>query len=59
MFRHEHSNPLSREQVVDVRVPGGDLNKVVKILKRKLLQFGLYRELRQHGFHEKPGIKCR
>jgi len=44
---------------VEVKVFGDDLNKAVKVLKRKLQQDGLYRELRNRRFHEKPSIKRR
>jgi len=44
---------------VEVKVFGDDLNKAVKVLKRKLQQDGLYRELRNRRFHEKPGIRRR
>ncbi|WP_321368164.1 30S ribosomal protein S21 [uncultured Desulfuromusa sp.] len=44
---------------MEIRVQGGDLNKAIKVLKRKLQQDGLYRELRQRRFHEKSSIKRR
>lgn len=44
---------------MEVKVFGDDLNKAVKVLKRKLQQDGLYRELRNRRFHEKPSIKRR
>jgi small subunit ribosomal protein S21 len=44
---------------VEVKVFGDDVNKAVKVLKRKLQQDGLYRDLRNRRFHEKPSIKRR
>lgn len=44
---------------MEVKVFGDDVNKAVKVLKRKLQQDGLYRELRNRRFHEKPSIKRR
>ncbi len=44
---------------MEIRVQGGDLNKAIKVLKRKLQQDGLFRELRQRRFYEKTSIKRR
>mgnify|MGYP001335421513 CR=1 FL=1 len=44
---------------MEVKVFGDDLNKAVKVLKRKLQQDGLYRELRNRRFYEKPSARKR
>ncbi|WP_303720214.1 30S ribosomal protein S21 [Malonomonas rubra] len=44
---------------MEVKVFGEDLNKAVKVLKRKLQQDGLYRELRNRRFYEKPSARKR
>lgn len=44
---------------MEIRVFDGDINKAVKVLKRKLQQDGLFREIRNRKFYEKPSIKRR
>lgn len=44
---------------MEVKVFGEDLNKAVKVLKRKLQLDGLYRELRNRRFYEKPSARKR
>ena len=44
---------------MEIKVFGDDLNKAVKILKKKLQQDGLYRELRNRRFYEKPSARKR
>lgn len=39
---------------MEIKVYNGDLNKAMKVMKRKLQQEGLFRELRTRRFHEKP-----
>jgi len=42
---------------VEVKVFDNDLNKAMKVMKRKLQQEGLFRELKKRRFHEKPSAK--
>jgi len=42
---------------VEVKVFNNDLNKAMKVMKRKLQQEGLFRELKKRRFHEKPSAK--
>ncbi len=41
---------------IEVKV-GGDLEKALRLLKRKVQREGLQRELKHRRFHEKPSIK--
>jgi len=41
---------------IDVRV-NGDVEKAIRVLKRKVQRDGLQKELRRRRFHEKPSIK--
>ena len=40
---------------IDVRV-NGDVEKAIRVLKRKVQRDGLQKELRRRRFHEKPSI---
>ena len=42
---------------MEVKVFNNDLNKAMKVMKRKLQQEGLFRELKKRRFHEKPSAK--
>jgi len=42
---------------VEVKVFNGDLAKAMKVMKRKLQQEGVFRELKRRRFHEKPSDK--
>jgi small subunit ribosomal protein S21 len=42
---------------VEIKVHNNDLNKAMKVLKRKLQQEGLFREMKKRRFHEKPSAK--
>lgn len=44
---------------MEVKVFGDDVNKAVKVLKRKLQQDGMFREIRNRKFYEKPSVKRR
>lgn len=44
---------------MEIRVIDGNLNRAVKQLKRKLQQEGLFREMKQRKFYEKPSIRRR
>jgi small subunit ribosomal protein S21 len=41
----------------EVRVLDDQLEKALKILKRKLAQNGTFRELKKRRFYEKPSVK--
>jgi small subunit ribosomal protein S21 len=40
-----------------VEVIGNDVEKALKILKRNLSRDGLFREMRNRKFYEKPSVK--
>jgi len=40
-----------------VDVVGNDVEKALKILKRNLSRDGLFREMRNRKFYEKPSVK--
>lgn len=42
---------------MEIRVIDGNLAKAMKVMKRKLQQEGLFREMKQRRFHEKPSDK--
>ena len=42
---------------VEITVIDGNVEKAIKVLKRKLQQEGLFREIKQRKFYEKPSVK--
>ncbi len=42
---------------MEIQVYEGNVEKAIKILKRKLQQEGLFREMKQRKFYEKPSVK--
>ena len=42
---------------MEVKVYGNDVEKALKALKRQLIREGLFREIRNRRFHEKPSVK--
>lgn len=44
-------------RTLDVKVYGNDIEKALKILKRNLLRDGLFREIRNRKYYEKPSVK--
>lgn len=42
---------------MEIQVFEGNVEKAIKILKRKLQQEGLFREMKQRKFYEKPSVK--
>ena len=42
---------------MEVKVFNNDLNKAMKVLKRKMQHEGLFRELKRRRCHEKPSDK--
>jgi small subunit ribosomal protein S21 len=42
---------------LDVKVHGNDVEKALKLLKRQLQKEGLFREVKQRSFYEKPSVK--
>jgi len=42
---------------VEVKVFNGELEKAMKVMKRKLQQEGIFRELKRRRFAEKPSDK--
>lgn len=51
--------PAAREgdKLLYVIVEGNNIEKALKILKRKLQREGVFRELKKRRFYEKPSIK--
>ncbi len=43
--------------MAEVRVVDDQLEKALKILKRKLAQDGTFREIKKRRFYEKPSVK--
>jgi len=42
---------------LDIKVYGNDLEKALKSLKRQLQKDGLFKEVKQRSFYEKPSVK--
>ena len=42
---------------MDIKVFGNDIEKALKSLKRQLQKEGLFREIKQRSFYEKPSEK--
>jgi small subunit ribosomal protein S21 len=42
---------------LDIKVYGNDVEKALKVLKRNLLREGIFRELKNRRFYEKPSVK--
>jgi len=42
---------------LEIRVDGRDVEKALKLLKRKIQTDGLFRELKNRRFYEKPSLK--
>jgi len=43
--------------VVEIQVLDNNVEKAIRVLKRKLQQEGLFREMKQRKFYEKPSVK--
>ncbi len=44
---------------MEIKVNGNDLERALKILKRELQKEGLFREIKNRSFYEKPSEKDR
>ena len=44
---------------MEIKVNGNDLEKALKLLKRKLQRDGLMGELKKRSFYEKPSVKLK
>ncbi len=42
---------------MDIKVYGNDVEKALKSLKRQLQKDGLFKEIKQRSFYEKPSVK--
>ncbi len=42
---------------MQVSVQGNDVEKALRLLKRKLQQDGFFREMKKRKFYEKPSVK--
>ncbi len=42
---------------MEIRVDGNNIEKAIRLLKRKMQNDGLFRELKSRRFYEKPSIK--
>jgi len=41
---------------LDIKVYGNDVEKALKTLKRQLQKDGLFKEIKQRSFYEKPSV---
>jgi small subunit ribosomal protein S21 len=50
---------LSESEVIflEIHVMDNNVEKAIRVLKRKLQQEGLFREMKQRKFYEKPSVK--
>jgi small subunit ribosomal protein S21 len=44
---------------LEIKVDGNDLEKALKVLKRKLQKDGLMADLKKRVFYEKPSVKMK
>lgn len=42
---------------MEIRVEGNNIEKALRVLKRKIQQDGMLRELKNRRFYEKPSLK--
>jgi small subunit ribosomal protein S21 len=42
---------------LEIKVDGKDIEKAIRVLKRKIQRDGILRELKNRRFYEKPSIK--
>jgi small subunit ribosomal protein S21 len=42
---------------LEIKVDGKDIEKAIRFLKRKIQRDGIFRELKNRRFYEKPSIK--
>lgn len=42
---------------MEIRVEGKDVEKALRVLKRKIQRDGIFRELKNRRFYEKPSLK--
>ncbi len=42
---------------MEIRVDGNDIEKALRLLKRKIQRDGIFRELKNKRFYEKPSLK--
>ncbi len=42
---------------MDIRVRGNDIESALKALKRQLQKDGLFKDIKQRRFYEKPSVK--
>ena len=41
----------------EIKVDGKDIEKAIRVLKRKIQRDGIFRELKNRRFYEKPSLK--
>lgn len=44
---------------MEIRVEGNDIEKALKVLKRKIQKDGLMADLKKRRFYEKPSVKLK
>lgn len=44
---------------MEIAINGGDIEKALKILKRKLQKEGIFQELKKRRYYKKPSVKLR
>lgn len=47
------------DDTLDIKVYAHDVEKALKSLKRQLQKDGLFREIKQRSFYEKPSVKSK
>ena len=58
----QHDQPVKStekrgEFFLEIHVVDNNVEKAIRVLKRKLQQEGLFREMKQRKFYEKPSVK--
>jgi small subunit ribosomal protein S21 len=54
---HRHQFDESEVIFLEIHVVDNNVEKAIRVLKRKLQQEGLFREMKQRKFYEKPSVK--
>jgi small subunit ribosomal protein S21 len=59
MSNHIKGMGIGNKRGLFVEVKGNNINQALKILKRKVAQEGILKELKKREYYERPGIRRR
>jgi len=58
-MKHDLAEPSKGKCGLTVKVHNNNIDKALKIFKKKVLNDGLLKEIRARGWYEKPSVKRR